>query len=114
MNSPRHRWGIKVRFAHKTEQQCARCDIVKVARQEWEAGRPVYWTEYWRDEERIDQDCRTPSCDARNEQARAGGDASRQPPCKGDNDDQTQTERYSHIAALDGSRGRARREHLEC
>ena len=70
--SLRHRWGEKAHFAHKTEQQCARCETVKVTRHEWQAGREVYWTEYWCDLDRIDQDGKTPPCDARLEQG-AGG-----------------------------------------
>ncbi|MGY3527712.1 hypothetical protein ACVISU_000480 [Bradyrhizobium sp. USDA 4452] len=62
----RHRWGEKVRFPLKTEQSCLRCDIVKVGRHEFEGGRDQYWTEYWRDEERIRCDA-TPPCDARLE-----------------------------------------------
>jgi hypothetical protein len=67
MTSARHRWGEKVRFPHKSEQQCARCETVKVGRHEWRAGADVYLTEYWRDEERIDADGKTPPCDARCE-----------------------------------------------
>jgi hypothetical protein len=64
----RHRWGEKVRFAQKTEQECTRCETVKVARHEWQAGREIYWTEYWRDLERIEAAGATPPCDARCEQ----------------------------------------------
>jgi hypothetical protein len=64
MTSTRHSWGEKVRFAHKTEQQCRRCEMVKVTRHEFEAGRDVYWTEFWRDVEQIKTDV-TPRCDAR-------------------------------------------------
>ena len=28
----RHRWGEKVRFPNKTEQQCIQCGLVKVGR----------------------------------------------------------------------------------
>jgi hypothetical protein len=63
--SARHRWGEKQRFEHKSEQQCARCEMVKVGRHEWQAGRPIYWTEYWRDLEQVNQDGKTPPCDAR-------------------------------------------------
>ncbi|WP_316158488.1 MULTISPECIES: hypothetical protein [unclassified Bradyrhizobium] len=62
MNSPRHRWGDKVRFVNKTEQQCLRCDVVKVGRQEWQGDRSIYWTEYWRELERIDRAGKTPPC----------------------------------------------------
>ena len=68
----RHRWGEKVRFAQKTKQECARCETVKVTRHEWQAGREIYWTEYWRDLERIDADGATPPCDARCEQLGQG------------------------------------------
>jgi hypothetical protein len=70
MTSIRHRWGEKVRFEHKTEQQCPRCETVKVTRHEWQSGKPIYWTEFWRDLERVDQDGKTPLCDARHEMVR--------------------------------------------
>jgi hypothetical protein len=44
----RHRWGEKQVFAHKTEQQCKDCGVVKVSRHESEGGHGVYWTEFWR------------------------------------------------------------------
>jgi hypothetical protein len=63
MTSTRHQWGDKARFAHKTEQECARCATIKVTRHEWQAGRDVFWTEYWRDCEQIE--CAvTPPCEA--------------------------------------------------
>ncbi|MGJ5036576.1 hypothetical protein ACQR13_20920 [Bradyrhizobium sp. HKCCYLRH3059] len=63
MISTRHRWGDKVRFVNKTEQQCSRCEMVKVSRRERQGGHDLYWIEFWRDEERIDTcDRRTPSC----------------------------------------------------
>jgi hypothetical protein len=65
-NFTRHRWGDKVHFAHKSEQQCTRCETVKVTRHESEGGRDVYWTEFWRDLEKIEADG-TPPCDARLE-----------------------------------------------
>jgi hypothetical protein len=70
MSDLRHRWGETVRFHHKTEQPCARCEMVKVGRHEWQAGREIYWTEYWRNLERIDAQGKTPTCDARLEQGR--------------------------------------------
>ncbi|ODM77776.1 hypothetical protein [Bradyrhizobium elkanii] len=66
MTSTRHKWGEKARFAHKTERQCSRCDMVKVGRREAEGGRDCYWDEFWRDEERIYCEA-TPPCDARRE-----------------------------------------------
>nr|WP_050781011.1 hypothetical protein [Bradyrhizobium sp. ORS 278] len=74
MTSVRHRWGDKVRFPHKSERQCARCEMVKVGRHEGQGGRDLYWTEFWRDEERIDDGGRTPPCDARCEQVKATGE----------------------------------------
>ena len=69
MTSTRHRWGEKVRFPpHKSEQQCIRCETVKVTRHESEGGREVHWVEFWRDEERIKCEA-TPPCDARLEAA---------------------------------------------
>ena len=62
MSGTRHRWGVKARFEHKTEQECGRCGIVKVSRNEWQAGRNLYWTEYWRNLERIDTNSRAPRC----------------------------------------------------
>ncbi|WP_315759324.1 hypothetical protein [Bradyrhizobium sp. SZCCHNRI2007] len=76
MTSTRHRWGDKARFINKTEQQCSRCEMVKVGRREVEGGHDVYWTEFWRDEERIDDGGLTPPCDFRCEQT-AAGDACR-------------------------------------
>lgn len=65
--STRHRWGEKVRFGnYKSEQQCIRCELVKVSRHEHEGGRDVHWKEYWRDEELISRDA-LPICDARCE-----------------------------------------------
>lgn len=67
--STRHRWGEKVRFGlYKSEQQCTRCELVKVSRHEHENGRPLHWKEYWRDEELISRG-QLPACDARLEGA---------------------------------------------
>lgn len=44
---PRHRWGAKVVFAHKTERVCERCRMIKVSRSEHEGGRDRYWTEFY-------------------------------------------------------------------
>ena len=50
----RHRWGEKVVFPHKSERECRNgCGIVKVGRSESEGGRAVYWSEFWRDGEKI-------------------------------------------------------------
>lgn len=70
--STRHKWGEKLRFplANKSEQQCTRCETVKVGRREYPGGREVYWTEFWRDEARIAvEPGKTPPCDARLEGA---------------------------------------------
>lgn len=65
--STRHRWGEKVRFGnYKSEQQCIRCELVKVSRHESEGGRAVHWKEYWRHEDLISRDD-LPICDARCE-----------------------------------------------
>lgn len=71
MTAPaRHRWGDKVTFPHKTERDCANCGLVKVTRRENEGGRDIYWTEFWRDGERIECDG-TPVCEAVREAADA-------------------------------------------
>lgn len=59
----RHRWGDKVTFPHKSERVCANCDLVKVSRHESEGGRDRYWTEYWRNEEKLSVD-KVPACEA--------------------------------------------------
>jgi hypothetical protein len=72
----RHKWGDKVRFplANKSEQQCKRCDMVKVSRREYPPGGETYWTEFWRDLERVDDGSgATPPCDARLELVGKGG-----------------------------------------
>jgi hypothetical protein len=65
MTSTRHRWGTPGRLQHKFERQCSRCALVKVTRHEWENGRDLYWTEFWRDLDRVDKAGETPVCDAR-------------------------------------------------
>lgn len=63
--STRHKWGEKVRFGnYKSEQQCLRCELVKVSRHESEGGRDVHWKEYWRDGEIVSRGD-MPICDAR-------------------------------------------------
>lgn len=57
----RHRWGEKVRFPNKTEQQCIQCGLVKVGRHEVEGGRDRYWTEFWRGLDRVTCEA-TPPC----------------------------------------------------
>jgi hypothetical protein len=71
--STRHRWGEAERLPHKTERQCPRCEMVKVTRHEFEAGREIYWTEFWRDEEQIVM-AATPPCDARLEAVEKTGE----------------------------------------
>lgn len=51
----RHRWADKVAFPNKTERECLNgCGIVKVTRHEFEGGRDLYWTEFWRGLDRIE------------------------------------------------------------
>jgi hypothetical protein len=54
--------------------------MVKVTRHEFEGGRDIYWTEFWRDEDQIQTDM-TPLCDARLDRQidreRAGAEQSR-------------------------------------
>ena len=65
MTSTRHRWGTPGRLQHKSERQCSRCALVKVTRHEWENGRDLYWSEFWRDLDRVDKAGETPVCEAR-------------------------------------------------
>lgn len=59
----RHRWGERNVLPHKTERECLNgCGIVKVTRHEFEAGRDRYWTEFYRDLDRIECDG-TPACE---------------------------------------------------
>ncbi len=59
----KHRWGAKVVFPHKTECECTKgCRTVKVTRHEHEGGRPVDWTEFWCDGEKIEGEA-TPVCE---------------------------------------------------
>lgn len=62
----RHRWADKVVISpNKSERECLNgCGIVKVSRHEFEGGKDIYWTEFWRDLERVDVDGRTPVCEA--------------------------------------------------
>lgn len=53
----RHRWGDPVRFEHKTERTCIHCGMRKVTRKE----PPQFWTEFWRDLEKIETES-TPPC----------------------------------------------------
>jgi hypothetical protein len=41
--------------------------MVKVGNKSFQAGRKLYWTEFWRDLERVDHSNRTSPCDARCE-----------------------------------------------
>lgn len=71
----RHQWALPVRFVHKTEQQCNRCALIKVTRHEYEGGRDLYWTEFWRDMEKVEHDCgKTPPCEARLEKQTTTGE----------------------------------------
>ena len=62
MTAKHHRWGDRVVFPHKTERDCVNCGLVKVTRHETEGGRDIYWTEYWRNEEKLSVD-RVPVCE---------------------------------------------------
>lgn len=59
----RHRWPKEgTTFQNKTERECLNgCGIVKVTRHEFEGGRDVYWTEFWRGLDRI-EGAGTPAC----------------------------------------------------
>lgn len=58
MANSRHTWGEKVRFPpYKSEQECLKCDVVKVTRHEGF----IHWVEFWKDGERI-QGSKTPVC----------------------------------------------------
>jgi hypothetical protein len=60
----KHRWGDKQTISpHKTERECLNnCGIVKVGRHEWQGGREIHWTEFWRSLERI-EGTGTPVCE---------------------------------------------------
>lgn len=58
-----HRWANKVVISpNKTERECVHCGLVKVSRREFEGGRDIYWTEFWRGLDRIEGE-RTPACE---------------------------------------------------
>lgn len=62
MSTQRHQWADKVVFPNKSERECLFCGLVKVSRREFEGGRDVYWTEFWRGHDRIE--CAgTPACE---------------------------------------------------
>ena len=53
----KHRWPEKgtVISPNKTERECLNgCRTIKVTRHEFEGGRNKDWTEFWRDQERIE------------------------------------------------------------
>jgi hypothetical protein len=57
-----HRWGEKLAVsAQKSERECSSCGVVKVGRHEFEGGREIHWTEFWRGLDRIEGD-KTPPC----------------------------------------------------
>jgi len=70
VNAERHRWADKVVFPNKSERECLHCGLVKVSRREFEGGRDVYWTEFWRGLDRIECDG-TPACEPAREVASA-------------------------------------------
>jgi hypothetical protein len=54
MSGQRHRWGEPARFRHKTERTCTHgCGVTKVGHHQSEGARDRFWTEFWRDGERI-------------------------------------------------------------
>lgn len=58
----RHKYGEPVRFLHRTERACVRCDVVKVTRHDAGTTAPP-WVEFWRGGEVI-RTLRTPTCEA--------------------------------------------------
>ena len=65
----RHRWGEKTPISpSKTERECLNgCRTIKVTRHEFEGGKEIHWTEFWRDCERIEGEG-TPVCEPVMEQ----------------------------------------------
>lgn len=60
-----HRWSEKkIISLHKSESCCLNpgCNIVKVSRHEFEGGRELHWTEFWRGLDRIEGKG-TPRCE---------------------------------------------------
>lgn len=60
----KRKWGDKVRFDHKTEQQCVNCKIVKAVHHEPHGAFTRDRTEFWQGEEQVHGDGRTPVCEA--------------------------------------------------
>lgn len=58
----KHRWGEALRLLHKTDRECINCGLVKTTRHEFEGGREVIWTEFWRGLDKIESDA-TPACE---------------------------------------------------
>lgn len=60
-----HRWGEKNPLLHKSERECLNgCGIVKVTHHQVEAGRDIYWTEFYRGLDKIaGAGERTPVCE---------------------------------------------------
>lgn len=59
----RHHWADKVVVsANKSERECLICGVVKASRREFEGGRNIYWTEFWRGLDRIECEG-TPPCE---------------------------------------------------
>jgi hypothetical protein len=67
----RHRWGDKVAFPNKSERECLNgCGTIKVTRHEFQGGRDLHWTEFWRGLDRIEGEG-TPACEPIQEQVQA-------------------------------------------
>jgi len=60
----KRKWGDKVRFDRKTEQQCVNCKIVKAVHRDPHGAFTRHRTEFWQGEEQIHtDDGRTPVCE---------------------------------------------------
>jgi len=59
----RHRWGEPLGLLRKTDRECINCGLVKTTRHEFEAGRAVYWIEFWRGLDQLDATTGTPVCE---------------------------------------------------
>ena len=59
----RHHWGEKIAITpNKSECECLNgCGLIKVSRHEWDGGRELHWSEFWRGLDRIEASG-TPEC----------------------------------------------------